>query len=703
MSRDSVAADENMARIGFQALLAYLEEQHNRCIEEKTLLQGPNFSWMKDYLMENFQNEPLKFAVILSECLKEEKKILASGATPQCFMEPNRRILDAKVSELKRLTEEVKKEINTLEDLNEKLDYVQKTFESEVEQDVGLAQSAPGLERKCLERSNFITQTQQIVLGQVVHILKEMEQMLNTLIGEELPMWKRRQQLACIGSPVNTDLHHLQKWFTSVAEVLLEVRDQLQKLLQWSHRYNTDSSTMPTVTQIDAFAVSLLTRLFTNALVVEEQPVVLKSPRCLILKTKVRFMVKVRFLVNLPGLKYQLKVKPVFDKDVEEVKTLPGFRVFEFTSADSKVLDVDPVDGGLMAVFRNLSIQEKESRIKGSKENRLGVTEELHVVKFVTTVQFAGLKCDVEASSLPVAVISSSSQASSAWASIMWWTMLSPGEPWNLSLFTDPPPLSWELLSQALSWQFLSVGHRGLDENQLATLRDKLEDHPEGLVNWKTFSRSENAWIWIDGILDLIKNYMVDLWKDGSIMGFVSRGRTKSLLQNKLPGTFLLRFSESITEGAITFSWVHSSGGESRVHNVDPYTKSELSTTPLPNIIYNYSLLGERTTTNPLLYLYPDVPKDAAFKRYYKAKTAVKGYVSRKLVFASDDPTPPPSPPEAPDAMETDMETGTDCQQVVEELFSSLLDMPGYSQSWTHQSPAPLSPVFDCSDSFRSS
>ena len=46
-------------------------------------------------------------------------------------------------------------------------------------------------------------------------------------------------------------------------------------------------------------------------------------------------------------------------------------------------------------------------------------------------------------------------------------------------------------------------------------------------------------------------------------MGFISRDSASVLLQEKLPGTFLLRFSES-QEGAITFSWVdHSTGSTS--------------------------------------------------------------------------------------------------------------------------------------------
>lgn len=43
------------------------------------------------------------------------------------------------------------------------------------------------------------------------------------------------------------------------------------------------------------------------------------------------------------------------------------------------------------------------------------------------------------------------------------------------------------------------------------------------------------------------------------IMGFVSKGKEKMLLKKKQNGTFLLRFSESIKDGGITFSWVEYS------------------------------------------------------------------------------------------------------------------------------------------------
>lgn len=69
----------------------------------------------------------------------------------------------------------------------------------------------------------------------------------------------------------------------------------------------------------------------------------------------------------------------------------------------------------------------------------------------------------------------------------------------------------------------------------------------------------------------------------------------------------------------LTFLSVCGSPVETQVHPVEPYTKQELSLMCLPDIIYLYSLKTQKNITeNPLLYLYPDIPKDTAFGRYYK-------------------------------------------------------------------------------------
>ncbi|KAM7407848.1 hypothetical protein PAMA_003557 [Pampus argenteus] len=704
---DSAAVDENKANTCFHVLVASLEEQWNRCVQENHILQGPDFLGFRSHLQKNFKDEPLKMAAVLSECLKEEKKILAAASEVQGCIRPAEeqkwtKELDNKVDELRKQTLEIKKEIKSLEVLNENLDYIQKTWQSEVEQHVGLAKSSAFVEDECRKQLSFITQTKQMVLQQIMNILNLAKQIVETLTGVELPEWKQKLQMSCIGSPADTGLDHLQKWFTTVAEVLHQIHQELQKLQDQCKKYDiTDASSLPGPAELEKFRLSLYKELLVNALVVEKQPIMASLPhRPLVLKTKVRFTVTVRFLANLPEFKCRLKVKPVFDKDVQEVKTIKGYRRFDFTVDNSKVLDVDAPEGGLVAEFGHMSLKETTVRTKGSAENRLPVTEELHVIKFVTEFHYAGLECNIQASSLPLVVISSTNQVPSAWASVMWCNMLPAGELRNLSLFLNPPPLTWQQLSQALSWQFLSVGNRELNEDQISTLRDKIVDDPDDLVHWHKFSKNEGVWIWIDAILDLIKRHLVDFWREGSIMGFVSREKARLLLKDKPMGTFLLRFSDSIRDGAITFSYVDYSNGESYVHAVEPYTKTELLYTALPDIINNYTLIDEgNMTKNPLLYLYPDIPKDAAFGHHYKTSTTPKNkhpYVRRNLSHMSDNPTPLPSPPQEKLVMDADthMEVDTfqtaieymeENQTLFQELFPdsfSFVGSPFYNTSY---------------------
>lgn len=140
------------------------------------------------------------------------------------------------------------------------------------------------------------------------------------------------------------------------------------------------------------------------------------------------------------------------------------------------------------------------------------------------------------------------------------------------------------------------------------------------------------------------------LWNDGCIVGFISKERERALLKDQQPGTFLLRFSESCREGAITFTWVERSqnGGEPYFHAVEPYTKKELSAVTFPDIIRNYKVMAaENIPENPLKYLYPNIDKDHAFGKYYsRPKEAPEpmeldgpkgtGYIKTELISVSE-------------------------------------------------------------------
>ncbi|MGH0160804.1 UNVERIFIED_CONTAM: hypothetical protein FKN15_040024 [Acipenser sinensis] len=209
-------------------------------------------------------------------------------------------------------------------------------------------------------------------------------------------------------------------------------------------------------------------------------------------------------------------------------------------------------------------------------------------------------------------------------------------------------------LSEMLSWQFLSVTKRGLNKEQLRMLAEKLFGRQLSYENcrlpWARFSKENfqnnnfSFWAWIDGIRTLVKSYLEDLWNEGYIMGFVSKGKEKTLLKKQQHGTFLLRFSESCKDGAITFSWVdHFSNGKSNVRTVQPFTKNDLSQIPFVEILRNFQILvDENVPENPLKFLYPNIPKDDALWKYYAENDAdgenpYKKYIKTKLIIVTSD------------------------------------------------------------------
>uniref|UniRef100_A0A8C8LUP9 SH2 domain-containing protein n=1 Tax=Oncorhynchus tshawytscha TaxID=74940 RepID=A0A8C8LUP9_ONCTS len=532
---DMVATSDSLAVVRFHDLLAQLDVQYSRFALENNFLLQHNIRKIKRNLQDHFQEDPLQMAMIICNCLKEEKKILASI---------------------------IKKEVR---------------------------------HRSCLLHT--------VVVNQISDILCLAEQIQFNLVTVEVPEWKHRQQIACIGGPPNACLDQLQIWFTAVAEGLQQVRQQLKMLQELEQKYTYENDP---VTQgksaLEERALALFKYLIVNSIVVERQPCMPTHPqRPMVLKTGVQFTVKIRLLVKLQEFNYQLK------------KYVPY----------------------LAAEFRHLQLKEQKITGNRSNEGPLIVTEELHSISFETQLCQPGLQVELETMSLPIVVISNISQLPSAWASVMWYNMLT-CESKNLSFFLSPPQATWNQLSNVLSWQFSSITKRGLNDEQLSMLGDKLlggeaAGNPNGLIPWTKFCKNVNEksfpfWLWIEGILDLIKRHLLCLWNDGCIMGFVSKEREKALLKDKEPGTFLLRFSESSREGAITFTWVE----DVHFHTVEPYTKKELAAVTFPDILRNYKVMAaENIPENPLLYLYPNIPKESAFTRYYSRPTEVYGVLTR--------------------------------------------------------------------------
>ncbi|KAF7468622.1 Hypothetical predicted protein [Marmota monax] len=436
--------------------------------------------------------------------------------------------------------------------------------------------------------------------------------------------------------------------FTAGAKLLFHLRQLLKQLDELRHISYDGDPLIKGVNVQNAQVTELLQSLLHRAFIVETQPCMPQTPhRPLILKTGSKFTVRTRLLVRLQEGSESLTVEVSIDSNSPE-----GFRKFNILTSNQKTLTPEKGQSdGLIWDFGFLMLVEQRSSGSGKGGNKglLAVTEELHIISFTVKYVYQGLKLQLKTDTLPVVIISNMNQLSIAWASILWFNLLSPN-PQNQQFFTSPPQAPWSLLGPALSWQFSSYVGRGLNPQQLGMLKNKLFGQNSGgedaLLSWADFSKRESPpgklpfWTWLDKILELVHDYLKDLWNDERIMGFVSRSQERRLLKRMVSGTFLLRFSET-SEGGITCSWVeHQDDDRVLIYSVQPYTKEVLQSLPLTEIIRHYQLLAEENIPeNPLRFLYPRIPRDEAFGRYYQEKVNLqerRKYLKRRLIVVSN-------------------------------------------------------------------
>ncbi|XP_052003871.1 signal transducer and activator of transcription 1-like [Xyrauchen texanus] len=545
--------------------------------------------------------------------------------------------LDYKIHKFQKSVQKTEQVIQVLEEQQDEYDIKRKTWPCGVEVET-IGQTTQQEEMAIRQMFIGLNEKREVVIKDIANVLTLAEQIQHTLISGEVPEWKEQQQLALIRSTPNPCLDQLQSWFTVVAECLQQIRQQLKKVQELVQKftYDNDPLTLGKV-QLDEQALSLFKNLILNSLVVERQPCMPTHPqRPLVIKIGVRFKVKIKLLVKLPELICQPKVKMSIDKDLSEMDTVKRFHKFLLLCNVIKVMNFKESSGCLAAEYPFMSLREKKTSDRSKEHSPLRMFEELHLLSFDTQITLPELCIDLSITSLPVVVINSICPLSLAWASVLWYNMLC-REPQNLAFFLNPPPVKWGLLSKVISWQFSSFTKRALNSEQLRMLADKLlgcetQGDPEGLISWKRIwetsvnEQSDPIWQWIYGNLDLIKKYLLNIWNDGYIMGFLSKEQEKALLKDKLPGTFLLRFSETCRDGGITITWVeHSQNGEPVMHSTKTFTRSDLVIISLPNIIRDYHLTSvEKVPVNPLIYLYPDIPRDVAFGRYFTSPSDAK-------------------------------------------------------------------------------
>lgn len=650
--------DTSRAVVLFQILLENLDNQYSRFVQDTDFLMQRNFRRYKQNF-QRYQEDPCRLAEIIYWFLTKEKEILQTAELAQGVQELQveqsaaesdcHRHVEKNIKDFRGKVQVMEHSLRCLEEQQDEFDFKFQTHKmdgttDEVEMKRQLSILQVLLNKINTSRTSF--------LCEITALLEDAASLLQVLMSE-VEEWKRRQQTACIGAPENTDLEPLEKWFMPVGDCMFQLRKFLQKLEELQGKLSYEGDPIKDHQPLLQERVYLLiTTLLKSAFVVETQPSMPQGRGPLVLRTNVQFSVKTRFLFKVPELNHAMKVTMSIDRDAPNIK---GYRRFNVLGTCTKALNMsDSMNGGMVADFRHLTLKEQKVGAggKGINDLSLSVTEELHTIHFKTEFDLHGVSASLETDALPVIVISNSSQQQSAWAAVLWFNMLCSDHK-NLMFFASCPKASWSQLGQMLSWQFQSCAKRGLDDDQLNTLAQRFfgkQTSYEGCtMPWTKFSKENinntgfSLWVWLDGILNLVKLYLADLWSDGSIMGFVSKGKEKVLLKKKQAGTFLLRFSESIKDGGITFSWVeYFNDGTPNVRSVQPFNSTDLKQIPLPEILRNFQIMeAENAPVYPLQFLYPNTPKDQAFGKYYNEKTGEESpyikYIKTKLVFVSKE------------------------------------------------------------------
>uniref|UniRef100_A0A8B9LCM6 Signal transducer and activator of transcription n=1 Tax=Astyanax mexicanus TaxID=7994 RepID=A0A8B9LCM6_ASTMX len=636
---EGASRDSSRAVVLFQILLENLDNQYSRFTQERCFLMQRNFKRFKQNF-QRFQEDPCTLAEIISWFLRSEKRILEDAELAQevqmLQVQPNpmetesQRYVEKNVREFKNKVQVMEHSLRCLEEQQDEFDFKYQTHRMDGTTDGAERNEQLRVLQGMLNRLNN---------SRMLSAMLDSAESLLAKLTEDLDQWKRRQQISCIGAPEDTNLDPLEKWFTQVGDGMFQLRKFLLKLEELLDKLSYDEDPIKDQKPILQERVdTLLTTLIKSAFIVETQPSMPQGRGPLVLRTNVQFSVKARLLFKVPELNHHFCLWRLY-------------RRFNVLGTSSKALNMsESMNGGMVADFRHLTLKEKKVGAggKGINDLSLSVTEELHTIHFETQFEMHGLSVSLETTSLPVVVISNSSQQQSAWASVLWFNMLCP-DPNNLLFFASSPVASWSQLGQMLSWQFIACAERGLNEDQLETLAQKLfgkqQSYDNCKISWTRFSKenisgqSFTLWVWLDGILNLVKVYLSQLWNDGSILGFVSKGKEKVLLKKKQGGTFLLRFSESCKDGGITFSWVeYTNDGEPNVRSVQPFTSVDLKQIPLAEILRNFQIMeAENAPVYPLQFLYPNTPKDQAFGKYYNEMTGEQSpyfkYIKTKLVF----------------------------------------------------------------------
>lgn len=461
------------------------------------------------------------------------------------------------------------------------------------------------------------------------------------VLDNELIKWKRAQQLGGNGVTFENNLDQIQEWCEALAELIWQNWQQIKRMEHLALQVPIGGGQAPQISErfktLNAHITSLLSSLVTSTFIIEKQP-----PQ--VMKTNTRFTATVRLLVggklNVHMTPPQVKVSIISESQANALLKSEKVGVGEASGDilnNTGTMEYHQGTRQLSVSFRNMQLRKiKRAEKKGTES----VMDEKFALLFQSQFKVGGgeLVFQVWTLSLPVVVIVHGNQEPHAWATVTWDNAFA--EPSRVP-FAVPDKVPWHQLGEVLSMKFKSATGRGLSEDNLRYLAGKIfrgqpiKDGNNTLVSWSQFckeplpERNFTFWEWFYAIMKVTREHLRALWNDSVVWGFVGRREADEMLRQGCNGTFLLRFSDSEL-GGVTIAWLHEDPQQDskEVIMIQPFTSRDFTIR---------SLADRVSDLQQLTFMYPDIPKDQAFGKYYTPVTDTQsatsnGYVKPVLV-----------------------------------------------------------------------
>ncbi|XP_066996363.1 signal transducer and activator of transcription 5B isoform X2 [Anabrus simplex] len=640
------------------SLIQELETKANTMTAEDLFLNKLKLIEAANMFRQRYIHNPVGLFRIIRHCLSTEMKLvqqvenvaLGQGMAPAGLplLPDSSAEIAQQLDYLRRRTQETGEDLRKMEQeqeafalqyhectkLNAHLQHLQTQPKNQqnVELENKLRRQKEMLEQMLNQKVASLMQLRLTLADKLKDTISHLNTLQSRVLDDELIRWKREQQLQGNGAQFNNNLDNIQEWCESLAEIIWSNRQQIKETERLKLKFNLDpQGVVDILPNLNNQITQLLSSMVTSTFIIEKQP-----PQ--VMKTNTRFTSTVRLLVggklNVHMTPPQVKVTIISEaqanallKNDKMVKSEASGEILNNTGT----MEYHQATRQLSVSFRNMQLKKiKRAEKKGTES----VMDEKFSLLFQSQFSVGGgeLVFQVWTLSLPVVVIVHGNQEPHAWATVTWDNAFA--EPRRIP-FAVPDKVAWLQVAEALNMKFKAATGRLLTDENLRFLAEKafrthVGDYSTMLLSWSQFckeplpERSFTFWEWFYAVMKLTREHLRGPWIDGAILGFVRKKQAEEMLQSCSSGTFLLRFSDSEL-GGVTIAWV---GDQTEVFMLQPFTSKDFAIRSLADRI---------SDLQHLVYLYPDIPKEQAFAKYYtpfseSQPTSINGYVKPFLV-----------------------------------------------------------------------